>query len=276
MFKPTTLINRVGMAGRLLPVIGLILLLSLLVPTLALADSPEPCAKCHNDETKAWENSPHAKGVTTVNCEDCHGAYVAGHPEAGVMQLTVDSSVCEKCHSSTSAQWENTIHAQAGVQCIGCHLSHSQQFRLSDKALCTACHREQLDTAHGQADVSCIACHLSPANSHEVAAVSATEAKLGVPPANHDFTAVLSKNCVSCHDQVAHRDDTAPVSNVQSPVTLECQPGLMAKLEATQETNKSLQTLTPISLGLGMGIGGTLGIVFMLILGYINQYRVRQ
>jgi hypothetical protein len=276
MFKSMLAINWVGLARRLLPVIGLILLLSLLVPTLALADSPETCAKCHDDETKAWENSPHAKGVTAVTCEDCHGSYVADHPESGVMQLTVDSSVCEKCHSSTFAQWENTVHAQAGVQCIGCHLSHSQEFRLSDKALCAACHREQLDTAHGQADISCIDCHLSSANAHGVQVVGEREAKLGIPVANHDFTAVLSKNCVSCHGQVAHRDDIAPVSNVQSPVTLECQSGLMAKLEATQQINKSLQTLTPISLGLGMGIGGTLGIVFMLILGYVNQYRVRQ
>jgi hypothetical protein len=254
-----------------------------LQPGIALAQSSSPteesaekCTKCHTDETKAWADSPHAKAATgAVTCESCHGPYVEDHPKDGIMQLGVDSASCQKCHTETYEQWQDSAHGRANVQCIGCHLSHSQEFRLSDKALCAACHRERLDTAHGQADISCVDCHRSPMNVHELESVSASEASLGVPAASHDFTTVPSRNCASCHDQVAHREDIAPVSTVRSLTAGECQPELIAKLEATQRTNKSLQTMTPISLGFGMGIGGTLGIIFMLILGYINQKRMQ-
>ena len=102
----------------------LVLLLSLLLPTALWAAPPIPagaekCAKCHTQETDAWQNSPHAKaGMPGATCEGCHGPYVEGHPEAGTMQLTVDSSICQDCHNSTYAQWQNSTHAQAGVQCI--------------------------------------------------------------------------------------------------------------------------------------------------------------
>jgi hypothetical protein len=51
----------------------------------------------------------------------------------------------------------------------------------------------------------------------------------------------------------------------------DCDKNLAAKLDDAQQTNKSLMTMAPVSLGLGMGIGGMLGIVFMLVIGYINQ-----
>jgi hypothetical protein len=34
--------------------------------------------------------------------------------------------------------------------------------------------------------------------------------------------------------------------------------------------------MTVVSLGLGMGIGAMLGIVFMLVVGYITQGRAKQ
>ena len=215
-----------------------------------------------------------------ATCEDCHGPYVEDHPEAGVMQLTIDSSACKKCHASTFKQWQESIHAQNGVQCIGCHLSHSQSFRVSDDKLCASCHRERLDTAHGQADVSCIDCHLSPTNSHqEVSLVSSRggEGETSIPAPDHDFTAVMSKDCVNCHGQEVHREDLQ-VANVRSVSNVSCEPEpeLIAKLENAEQTNQSLMTMTPVSLGLGIGIGGMLGVIFMLVIGYINQGITKQ
>ncbi|MEW5959043.1 MAG: cytochrome c3 family protein [Chloroflexota bacterium] len=271
-----------------LPVIACLTALLSFVLSGAVSAAPpvgaETCAECHQEETEAWQDSPHAHALNAqghelgATCENCHGPYVEDHPATDVMQLAVDSSSCQECHTSTFQQWEQSIHAQNGVQCIGCHLSHSQEFRLSDEDLCAACHRERLDTAHGQADVSCIDCHLSATNPHEeVAPASAGEAGLGVPAASHDFTAVLAKDCVSCHGQDVHKADLAPVNYVppSTDPAPDCRPEIIAKLEAAQRTNKSLQTMTPLSLGLGMGIGGMLGIIFMLILGYINQTRGR-
>jgi nitrate/TMAO reductase-like tetraheme cytochrome c subunit len=267
----------------LISIIGLLVLAGLILPVGINAGPPAPtgaetCAKCHGEETDAWQDSPHAHAVDETNgalgatCEDCHGVYVEDHPEAGVMQLTVDSSICKDCHASTFEQWEDSIHAKNRVQCIGCHLSHSQEFRVSDDRLCAACHRERLDTAHGQSGVSCIDCHLSPTNAHEVALVSTNAEQVEIPGSTHDFTSVLSKDCVSCHGNEVHRDQTGQVSNVWSADDAPaCEPELIAKLENVEQTNKSLMTITPLSLGLGMGVGGMLGIIFMLALGYISQ-----
>jgi hypothetical protein len=132
-----------------------------------------------------------------------------------------------------------------------------------------------LDTAHGQSGISCIDCHLSSTNAHEVtevALVSTTSEETEIPSASHDFTAVLSEDCVNCHGGEVHREAVEPVSNVWSASeTRECEPELIAKLENAEQTNKSLMTITPLSLGLGMGVGGMLGIIFMLALGYISQ-----
>ena len=94
-----------GSKARQLILMGcLVLLLGLILPVAVLAESPvstgaETCAECHEQETVAWQDSSHARvsnneeGTIGATCEDCHGAYIEGHPGEGVMRLTVDSSV---------------------------------------------------------------------------------------------------------------------------------------------------------------------------------------
>ena len=266
---------------------GLVVLFCFMLPYGVKAAPPAPagaetCAECHTEETDAWQESPHAQTIDDAGdihgatCEDCHGLYVADHPDEGVMQLTVDSSPCQKCHSRTYQEWEGTIHAENGVQCIGCHLSHSQHFRVSDERLCASCHRERLDTAHGQSGVSCVDCHLSSTNPHEVAYISPDDGEAKIPEPSHDFTAVVSKDCVNCHGQEVHQEDIARVSNVVSASAPGCEPALVARLESAEQTNKSLMTITPASLGLGLGIGGMLGVISMLVFGYICQGTKKQ
>jgi hypothetical protein len=47
-------------------------------------------------------------------------------------------------------------------------------------------------------------------------------------------------------------------------------------LESAQETDESPPTMLLVSLGLGIGIGGMLGIIFMQFVGYMNLMRVRR
>lgn len=234
----------------------------------------EKCAECHAEETAAWQVSPHARAVNQAKpgaaCEDCHGLYVAGHPDEGVMQLRVDSSICQECHANTFRQWENSMHAQAGVQCIGCHLSHSQQFRLTDQALCSSCHRERSEdfqyTAHGINNVACIDCHLSPAM-----AVSGKDGPITAP--RHDFVSVSSLECTGCHGRDVHTGlpKEEPITNARMLSIAESIPALTSKLEMVENENRSLQLMAPVAFGLGMGIGGMMGIIFALIVGYIYQ-----
>jgi formate-dependent nitrite reductase cytochrome c552 subunit len=286
---------------------GLAVLLSFVLPPTTSAAPPPPplgaekCAKCHEPETDAWQNSPHAIAIgegdqLRATCEGCHGPYVKGHPKAGLMKLTVDSSVCADCHSSTFGQWEGSIHAQAGVQCIGCHRSHSQELRLTDEALCGSCHRDRLNdfshTTHGMAGVSCTDCHMSSAATHAISTlVSNGEPGNKKMAPGHSFEAVSAENCinchgqsvaispdncVNCHGQFVHGDKSLqtsvnPMADMQPLAKPDCPPELETKLELAQQTNKSLQTIAPVSLGLGMGIGGMLGIIFVMAVGYINQ-----
>jgi hypothetical protein len=294
---------------------------------------PEKCAECHAAETDAWKDSPHAQAMahidetmqsacesdvadqectcltchTTdfdpatysytyggVSCEACHGPYVEGHPQNGVMQLDVDSSTCADCHTDTYQQWQQSPHAAAGVQCIGCHLSHSQDFRLTDEALCGSCHKNQVEdfahTAHESADVSCTDCHLS--STHAAAASDGTAApdtmtlvstgqSIGRPEApSHLFSVVSSEACVNCHGQTIHElmagDTSTQAASTELLAMAGQVPELTAQLETQEKTNKSLQVMTLVSLGLGMGIGGMLGIVFMLVVGYITQGRAKR
>lgn len=287
-------------------------------------EGPEKCAECHSVEMEAWQNSPHAQAMadideplklacgeemedvecacltchTTdfnpvertyayggVSCQACHGPYVEGHPKDGAMHLDVDSSICSDCHTETYEQWQDSLHAQAGVQCIGCHLSHSQDFRLTDEALCGACHHDRLEdfahTAHQSADVGCTDCHFSEVPVHETAALASADESIGrgVAP-SHRFTVVSSQACVGCHGQTIHqevpRSDLTQVANVKLLAMADRAPELAAQLDTAERTIKSLRVMTFVNLGLGMGIGGMLGIIFMLVVGYISQGRAKQ
>jgi formate-dependent nitrite reductase cytochrome c552 subunit len=267
MFKKSTLPAR-----RWLPLSCLALLLCLLLPAIVLADSP-PCAKCHEDETVAWQDSPHADAAAgAVTCEDCHGAYVKDHPETGIMQLGVDSASCQKCHSETHQQWQASSHGQANVQCISCHLSHSQQFRLTDEALCQSCHHTQLNdfahNTHAGADLTCTDCHLSTPPPDAADPASAAETA-----PNHSFE-VTSQACIDCHEQEASQAAFRPV-NRPNPPDEQRLTVLTGKLDSIEQSNQWLKGLSVAGLGLGLGIGGMLGIVFVMIAGRFSQGRVK-
>jgi hypothetical protein len=279
--QKTTFFFHQGRIFRLFTLVGCLLLVFVVLPSATKAGPPvgaETCAECHVEETEAWQVSPHANAVDDqahqlgATCEDCHGPYVEDHPEAGLMQLTMDSSVCVDCHTQTFGQWENSMHAQADVQCIGCHLSHSQEARLTDQTLCASCHRSRVDTAHTQAGVDCIECHLSSAAATNVSFNrTGQEAITEIAAASHDFTSVLAQDCLNCHGEEVHQNVSPEILAVSAVNRSECDESLAARLDEAKQTNRSLATMAPVSLGLGLGIGAMLGIIIMLVVGYINQ-----
>lgn len=266
-FKAVRLCYLSGLGGSLL------LLLYLLLPSVALAQSPETCADCHETEIDAWQNSLHAGTAdSSVTCESCHGPYVEDHPQKGVMQLGVDSTVCRDCHDETHRQWQHSSHGQANVQCISCHLSHSQEFRLTDEALCQSCHREELNdfahTTHAASQLPCTDCHLSSASRELTGQAQVAAAAGGGTPPNHSFI-VLSKACIDCHEQEAEQSAFIPV-NRQIPPDAQI-PELKAELKSAEQANQSLKGMSVATLGMGLGIGGMLGIIFVLIAGRLSQ-----
>lgn len=289
-------------------------------------EGPEKCAECHSVETEAWQQSPHAHALadidqsfqtacsdegaseectcltchTTdfslsegtyaypgVSCESCHGPYVEDHPKEGVMQLDVDSSVCHDCHLDTYQDWKQSSHGEVGVQCIGCHMSHSQDFRLTDESLCGACHRDRVEdfahTGHSAEDVSCADCHMSSmpaqAGDQSLAMVSTAYSAGRNPTPSHSFT-VIPESCVGCHKESIHEEDLSIAlgqpENVRMLTMADRALELDTELKSVKDKNKSLQASVFIALGLGLGIGGWIGICLMLVIGYIIQGRARK
>ena len=240
-----------------------------------------PCAACHPQEAAAWAVSPHALDQPSgAACNDCHGDYVRGHPDEGLEPLTVDSSACKECHADTAAQWEGTVHAEANVQCIGCHLSHSQELRLTDDKLCVSCHQEpaqdSFHAAHWYGEVACVECHMAGTEMPQADQLISTGSPVKIlTPLDHDFVSVSSQNCISCHTQgvgaVTFNNDPllAELRTTQAKVT-----DLSDDLAATKSENRSLGQMVLIGLGIGLGVGGFLGIAFALIVGYVSRREV--
>jgi len=69
--------------------------------------------------------------------------------------------------------------------------------------------------------------------------------------------------------------DRAPSLASAAIATQPPEPVTTAKAQE-QSAPKTLQIMPFVTLGLGMGIGGVLGIVFMLTVGYINHGRAKR
>ena len=264
-----------------------------------LQTDPGQCALCHRAEVQDWQTSPHAAATTDiesavvaceegqdcscltchttnfspatgtfehegVTCEACHGPLVEGHPENGHMILSVDSSACSDCHPETFQDWQNTSHAEGGVQCIGCHRSHTQNLRLDDQALCRSCHRDHIQDGghlvHTRSGLDCLTCHTSPAKSPHLEG--------GPSGPTHQFT-VATEVCASCHSGAFHHEETAAlISQMQPGIVIPAASGGQA---ADQGVGSRTAQASAVSLGLGIGIGAMAGIVFMLVLGLVIQ-----
>jgi predicted CXXCH cytochrome family protein len=247
----------------------------------------EQCDGCHTAEAEAWLRSPHgvaatgASGLPSATCEECHGAYVRGHPDDDRMRLPADSAMCESCHTPTFGQWQDSVHAQAGVQCIGCHLSHSQALRLDEQTLCLSCHRDSLDDgfhiSHQVAAVPCVDCHLAPSTAPLVTTSAGGATQITIPAPNHDFVTVAAGSCIECHSEDVRSAAASALGGQMTPVELlevaNRVPALTSDLAAAHETNRSLVGVTIASLGLGLGAGGMMGIVLVLAVGYVMQRR---
>lgn len=262
--------------------------LALAAPVLAeepLSPEDEKSCSCHSAEKETWQMSPHAElmadGQPAATCERCHGAYVRGHPDEGTIRLETDASVCSDCHEKTTGEWENTIHAEAGIQCTSCHVSHSQDLRLAEEMLCESCHRDavqdSLHVAHWLGDAGCTSCHVdepSHAPAQGIASSDPAAMLMGTP--RHDFVAVSTGKCLDCHaDAVTNGGEPKGKYAVRTTLlkTAAEAPVLRSALAAAEQNNRTLALLNPVSLGFGISIGGLLGIVFMLAMVRLSRPR---
>ena len=196
----------------------------------------DTCLTCHEDMTKGYHGSPHARvkdprsPAANAGCESCHGpgkAHVDSDGDATkIKQLNKISTreaseTCLSCHNrSEHNEWAGGKHDSRNVGCLTCHSIHepkSEAKQLKTETVtetCVQCHRKEVNKVHKTAHMpvregkmECTTCHnphgsqnvkmLREGNSITEACASCHAEKRGPFLWEH---AVGRENCVTCHD----------------------------------------------------------------------------
>ena len=150
-------------------IIGAILvMLTQIAPSWSAEEEKEAdtCGVCHEQETKEWTDSPHARTLgdrflnewksegkkweclvchasqydretgtfshAGVSCESCHGPVTGDHPDKVQKLLPVTSETCMACHSITYGEWRISAHGRKNIRCFDCHKMHQMNLRKVD------------------------------------------------------------------------------------------------------------------------------------------------
>lgn len=127
---------------------------------MPIDQSAELCGQCHSDARfgwDEWQTSTHFQRAMT--CSVCHDPHSAGLKTVEGLEVQGSSGLCINCHRDYMTDFPYSIHSQASVECVDCHLhnfgvegdrdihtmpDHSFSANL---AACTTCHVDQM---HGQ------------------------------------------------------------------------------------------------------------------------------
>lgn len=118
------------------------------------------CSRCHSDPRfglSEFQTSAHYQvGMTCTVCHDPHTAALKTVPG---MEDKGPSGLCINCHNQVAMNFPYSIHAQAGLSCVDCHLLGGQQTKtnadvhaMPDHSFsasldtCNACHSDQMHT----------------------------------------------------------------------------------------------------------------------------------
>jgi DmsE family decaheme c-type cytochrome len=114
-------------------------------PAMAASEIVASCADCHDIDTPAYRDNPHAVlnrdpalamhlGVNS-SCTACHGD-PAAHIESGGEEGTIftfgenrpamaQTEACLSCHADAHPRFAQSSHAKSGLTCTSCHSIHS-------------------------------------------------------------------------------------------------------------------------------------------------------
>lgn len=132
---------------------------------------PTECVNCHAGIEEINEqifglNFPHEKHLIEQNikCDTCHsnvrkhGEFIATKHSCAVCHHKDTNKDCTTCHTLQTAIYKGgtldgesvpeDIMAQAGADCVDCHLSAEEKIVRSDKNKCLDCHDEGYEEMH--------------------------------------------------------------------------------------------------------------------------------
>lgn len=151
------------------------------IPGAEFVGSDE-CSQCHEDLTKNFKTSAHAKlqakgsNVPDLGCEGCHGPG-SKHVEAGggagtIVNMRKSPEGCMKCHLDVKAQfglpYAHPVNS-GKMSCADCHNPHegpatkgggTQLARMNET--CMECHTQQMGPwifEHEAVREGCVSCH---------------------------------------------------------------------------------------------------------------------
>ncbi|MDP3297604.1 MAG: ammonia-forming cytochrome c nitrite reductase subunit c552 [Thermodesulfovibrionia bacterium] len=133
------------------------------------------CGQCHNWGASTAEVSPYKAGFPV------RYGFPSGYlPGKALYQHYIPETKEEKKHHQQYNEWQESVHAKAGVMCTTCHAVHPKdtgvqplgtvaQTKLTQDTLCVNCHqtlqRRGVHRIHTFG--SCIACHMPATKGHE-------------------------------------------------------------------------------------------------------------
>jgi DmsE family decaheme c-type cytochrome len=203
----------------------------------------ETCLTCHEDMSKGYRGSAHARTqdarspAADKGCESCHGpgqAHVDGGGDATkikrftAISAAEQSATCTTCHNrSEHTEWAGSKHDSRNISCITCHSVHEAK---SERAFlktetqietCAQCHRQQVNKVHRsshmpvvEGKMECSTCHnphgsqnvkmLREGNSVVESCTSCHAEKRGPFLWEHS---PVRETCVSCHDPHGSNND---------------------------------------------------------------------
>ncbi len=133
------------------------------------SDRPAACARCHDEEKRAWSQSAHR----AVPCGECHQFSIAervGHSFGRKTASVGDTwQHCATCHWEKNGAYAaapivklSGFHAKhvtaERIACVRCHGSVIHRF-LPEERFCTKCHEGRVVHGTGMEKLACINCH---------------------------------------------------------------------------------------------------------------------
>jgi formate-dependent nitrite reductase cytochrome c552 subunit len=129
-------------------------------------------------------------------------------------------------------------------------------------------------TAHSVAGMTCADCHLSPHSDSEGTAVAEVTLVGGGAAPDHSFK-TAGGSCAGCHGSNVHQqvvnEEAVQIGATQLVQMTDRTRDLALELDDAKRENRSLQAMTVVSLGFGLGSGGVLGIVFVSLVCFLSR-----